>query len=94
MKDYEAFEGHHLDHWKEQGYIQADTEPSGKVKEGEPMKSRSIRVIEYLLENMNTREKRVHFSYESALSEYDKLSSSGAAHGLWRLVALLNEQIL
>lgn len=37
MKDHEAFEGHHLDHWKEQGYIQADTEPSGKVKEGEPM---------------------------------------------------------
>ena len=94
MKDYEAFEGHHLDHWKEQGYIQADTFPSGKGKEGEPMKSHSIRVIEYQLENMNTREKRVHFSYESALAEYDKLSSSGSAHGCWRIIALLKEMVI
>jgi hypothetical protein len=36
-KDYEAFEQHHLDHWAEQGYVQANTKPNGEVMEGEPM---------------------------------------------------------
>jgi len=35
MKDHEAFEGHILDHWKEQGYIESYTEPSGKGIEGQ-----------------------------------------------------------
>jgi hypothetical protein len=35
MKDYEAFIEHITDHWKEQGFIEADTAPSGQVSEGQ-----------------------------------------------------------
>lgn len=94
MKDYEAFEGHHIDHWKEQGYVQADTEPSGKVKEGEPMKSHNIEVIRYQIENMNTREVRIFRTYKEALDDYKTLEQFGAAHGCWRIIALLKESII
>jgi hypothetical protein len=102
MKDYEAFEEHMIDHWKEQGFIEADTAPSGKVIEGQGHwhymdgvngLPRSITPIRYQIENMNTREVRIFKTYQEAKSDFDKLSENGCAHGCWRIISLIEESI-
>lgn len=94
INDSQAFEQFMLDNWKEQGYIEAQTEPSGKVKEGEPMSRYGIHVIRYQIENMNTHEKRIFNSYHEALKDYNLLATTdNRAHGCWRLIALLKEQV-
>ena len=94
INDSKAFEQFHLDHWAEQGYVQSNTKPSGEVMEGEPMRQFSIRVIRYQIENMNTREKRIFNSYSEALKDYNLLATTNDhAHGCWRLIALLKEQV-
>lgn len=51
-------------------------------------------VIRYQIENMNTHEKRIFNSYNEALKDYNLLATTdNRAHGCWRLIALLKEQV-
>lgn len=46
------------------------------------------------IENMNTHEKRIFTRYSEALNDYNLLATTdNRAHGCWRLIALLKEQI-
>ena len=58
------------------------------------MNKYTIQPIRYQIENINTREIRIHHTYKEALDDYEELAQLGAAHGCWRIIALLKESII